>query len=93
MRDQLTLIRTAIIIGYRKGTKVGEYSEQKEHLTESSAGVSLDTHVHDHRFMTAKIGNQHGERKCEIYVCLSLSVMNSESMSFAAHYNWGHYVT
>lgn len=58
MRDQLVLIRTAIIIGYRKGTKVGEYSERKENLTESSARVSLDTHVHDHRFMAAKIGNQ-----------------------------------
>lgn len=58
MRDQLTLIRTAIIIGYKKGTKVGEYSEQKENLTESSARMSLDTHVHDHRFMAAKIGSQ-----------------------------------
>lgn len=45
--------------------------------------------------MVAKIGNQHmnGERKCDIYVCISLSVKNSESMSFAAYNNWGHYVT
>lgn len=50
MRDQLSLIKTAIIIGYRKGTKVGEYSEQKENFTESSARVSLDTHVHNHSY-------------------------------------------
>lgn len=56
MRHQLTLIRTAIIVGYRKGTKVGEYSEQKENLAESLARMSLDTHIHDHRFVAAKIG-------------------------------------